>query len=200
MSSRPATRSHRHGTGGAEAAKGSWPYAPFSRVRLEELSWSVLGLYGPRAREYFGDLEHQSREIEIEGRVLLSVGVAFPVPATILIGPQKTSPRSEYLTRDRRHPRERRRLRDRPNRSRRPRFGADITPGNFPGESENSLERAVSFEKGCYLARRRWRGCITVAARTRSSTASSWSQVPWNRRRRDEILQGEKKLMAQSPQ
>ena len=74
---------------GAGAAKGILArYAPFSRVRLEELSWSVLGLYGPRAREYFGDLEeHQSREIEIEGRVLLSVGVAFPVPGYDLIGP-----------------------------------------------------------------------------------------------------------------
>src|SRR5918993_4872590 len=37
-------------------------YAPFSRVKLEELSWSVLGLYGPHAGEFFGDLgEHQSR-------------------------------------------------------------------------------------------------------------------------------------------
>ena len=44
-----------------------------------------------------------------------------------------------------------------------PRFGADITPENFPGESENSLGRAVSFGKGCYpgqetVARMHYRG------------------------------------------
>ena len=44
-----------------------------------------------------------------------------------------------------------------------PRFGTDITPENFPGESENSLERAVSFGKGCYpgqetVARMHYRG------------------------------------------
>jgi tRNA-modifying protein YgfZ len=44
-----------------------------------------------------------------------------------------------------------------------PCFGADITSENFPGESENSLERAVSFGKGCYpgqetVARMRYRG------------------------------------------
>jgi len=44
-----------------------------------------------------------------------------------------------------------------------PRFGVDITPENFPGESEISLERAVSFGKGCYpgqetVARMHYRG------------------------------------------
>ena len=43
-----------------------------------------------------------------------------------------------------------------------PRFGADITPENFPAEA-GILERAVSFEKGCYpgqetVARMRYRG------------------------------------------
>ena len=43
-----------------------------------------------------------------------------------------------------------------------PRFGSDITPENFPAEA-GILERAVSFEKGCYpgqetVARMRYRG------------------------------------------
>ena len=43
-----------------------------------------------------------------------------------------------------------------------PRFGADITPENFPAEA-GILERAVSFEKGCYpgqetVARMYYRG------------------------------------------
>jgi folate-binding protein YgfZ len=43
-----------------------------------------------------------------------------------------------------------------------PRFGADITPENFPAEA-GVLERAVSFEKGCYpgqetVARMHYRG------------------------------------------
>ena len=77
---------------GAEAAKEILGrYAPFSRVKLEDLSgsWSVLGLYGPQARGLLGRFElaeHQSREIEIEGRALLSVGVAVPVPGYDLIG------------------------------------------------------------------------------------------------------------------
>jgi folate-binding protein YgfZ len=43
-----------------------------------------------------------------------------------------------------------------------PRFGADITPENFPGET-GILDRAVSFKKGCYpgqetVARMHYRG------------------------------------------
>ena len=109
---------------GAEAAKGILArYAPFSRVRLEELPWSVLGLYGPRAREYFGDLEaeHESRQTEIEGRVLLSVGVAVPVPGYDLVGPpEDLAAVRRYLTATGATTRGHRRLRDRPHRSRRP--------------------------------------------------------------------------------
>ena len=57
---------------GAEAAKEILArYAPFSRVRLEELSdWEVLGLYGPRAAELLGDpdlAEHETKRAEIGG-------------------------------------------------------------------------------------------------------------------------------------
>jgi len=43
-----------------------------------------------------------------------------------------------------------------------PRFGADITPDNFPGET-GVLEKVVSFQKGCYpgqetVARMHYRG------------------------------------------
>jgi folate-binding protein YgfZ len=184
---------------GAGAAKGILArYAPFSRVRLEELSWSVLGLYGPRTREYFGDLEeHQSREIEIEGRVLLSVGVAFPVPGYDLIGPPEdlaavlrylTASGATLVSAD---AHETARIE-----AGVPRFGADITPENFPGESKNSLERAISFEKGCYpgqetVARMHYRGSPNKKL-YRFELEQDTTEPP---EAGDEILQGEKKLV-----
>ena len=155
---------------GAEAAKEILGrYAPFSRVKLEDLSgsWSVLGLYGPRAGELLGRLElaeHQSREIEIEGRTLLSVGVAAPVFGYDLIGPAETlgTVRGHLIETDATSAGP-----DTYETARIaagiPRFGADVTPDNFPGESAVSLERAVSFGKGCYpgqetVARMHYRG------------------------------------------
>jgi aminomethyltransferase len=184
---------------GAGAAKGILArYAPFSRVRLEELSWSVLGLYGPRASEYFGDLEeHQSREIEIEGRVLLSVGVAFPVPGYDLIGaPKDLAVVRGYLTASgatlvSADAYETARIE-----AGVPRFGADITPENFPGESKNSLERAISFEKGCYpgqetVARMHYRGSPNKKL-YRFELEQDPTEPP---EVGDEILQGERKLV-----
>ena len=144
-------------------------YAPFSRVKLEDLSgWTVLGFYGPdpaTIRDAHGLAEHKSAEVEmIDGIKLLTVGVATPVPGFEHIGPAG-------MTRAVRE-----RLigagaaaagRDACETARIaagiPRFGADITPDNFPGESERFLERAVSFGKGCYpgqetVARMRYRG------------------------------------------
>ena len=48
------------GAGAAREILGR--YAPFSRVKIEDLStedehWSILGLYGPRAAEMLGDLQ-----------------------------------------------------------------------------------------------------------------------------------------------
>jgi folate-binding protein YgfZ len=143
-------------------------YAPFSRVKLEELSdsWSVLGLYGPRAAGLLGDLglaEHQSKEIEIEGRALLCVGVAVPVSGYDLIGPEEAldAARGYLISRGATQADlatyETARIE-----AGVPRFGADITPENFPGET-GVLSRAVSFEKGCYpgqetVARMHYRG------------------------------------------
>src|ERR671916_2185284 len=55
---------------GAEAAKEILGrYAPFSRVKLEDLSdWEVLGIYGPRAMDLLGnpDLpEHETTRTQI---------------------------------------------------------------------------------------------------------------------------------------
>jgi folate-binding protein YgfZ len=185
---------------GAEAAKEILGrYAPFSRVRLEELAdWEVLGLYGPRAGEFFGDLgEHKSTEIEIEGQVLLSVGVAVPVPGYDLIGPHDalvtarghlvetgatTAGTDAYETA---------RIA-----AGIPRFGADITPENFPGESESSLERTVSFGKGCYpgqetVARMHYRGSPNKKL-YRFELEPGPMEPP---EAGDELLQGEKKLV-----
>jgi tRNA-modifying protein YgfZ len=144
-------------------------YAPFYRVGLEDLSdasWGVLGLYGPRA----GDLiegpdlaEHESAEVSLNGADLLAVGVAEPIRGYDLLGP------AEALAAARNHLRERGAV---PvglpaYETARvavgvPRFGSDITPENFPAEA-GVLERAVSFEKGCYpgqetVARMHYRG------------------------------------------
>ena len=154
---------------GVEAAKEILGrYAPFSRVKLEDLSdlWSVLGLYGPRASELLGDLglaEHQSEEIEIESRALLAVGVAVPVSGYDLIGPKEAldAARGHLISRGATRAGlaafETVRIE-----AGIPRFGADITPDNFPGET-GVLDRAVSFEKGCYpgqetVARMHYRG------------------------------------------
>jgi folate-binding protein YgfZ len=146
-------------------------YAPFYRVGLEDLSetaasWGVLGLYGPRA----GDLlegpdlaEHESVKVSLNGTDLLAVGVVVPVGGYDLLGP------ADALEAARNHLRERGAVAaglDVYEAARIeagvPRFGSDITPENFPAEA-GILERAVSFEKGCYpgqetVARMHYRG------------------------------------------
>jgi folate-binding protein YgfZ len=146
-------------------------YAPFYRVGLEDLSetaasWGVLGLYGPRA----GDLlegpdlaEHESVKVSLNGTDLLAAGVAVPVGGYDLLGP------ADALEAARNHLRERGAVAaglDVYEAARIeagvPRFGSDITPENFPAEA-GILERAVSFEKGCYpgqetVARMHYRG------------------------------------------
>jgi tRNA-modifying protein YgfZ len=143
-------------------------YAPFSRVKLEELpDWEVIGLYGPRARRLLGNLdlaEHQTVRTEIGGISVLVVGVAVPVGGYDLIGPADSlGAVREHLTLDGATPASPEALESARIAAGIPRFGADITPENFPGESENSLERAVSFGKGCYpgqetVARMHYRG------------------------------------------
>src|SRR5919107_3240976 len=65
---------------GAEAAREILArYAPFSRVKLEELSdWEALGLYGPDANSIsavgLGLAEHESKEVENSNIRLLTVG------------------------------------------------------------------------------------------------------------------------------
>jgi tRNA-modifying protein YgfZ len=154
---------------GAEAAKEILArYAPFSRVKLEELSdWEVLGLYGPRATGLLGNpelYEHETTRAEIGGVSVLVVGVAVPVSGYDLIGPPEAlaAARKQLIEAGASSAGadayETARIE-----AGVPCFGADITSENFPGESENSLERAVSFGKGCYpgqetVARMRYRG------------------------------------------
>ncbi len=147
-------------------------YAPFSRVKLEGLSevegsWSILGVYGPRAEDILGApklAEHESAHIEVDGTLLLAVGVAQPVPGYDLIGPANLlRAASENLTGRGAHPAGRDVYETARIKAGIPRFGADLRPENFPGECESFLERAVSFEKGCYpgqetVARMRYRG------------------------------------------
>jgi folate-binding protein YgfZ len=146
-------------------------YAPFSRVKVEDLSeadkpWGILGLYGPRAKELLDGLElaeHESAGVKLGGADLLAAGVAVPTPGYDLLGPADAlSTARDYLA-------ERGAARaslDAYETARIevgiPRFGADITPENFPAEA-GVLERAVSFEKGCYpgqetVARMHYRG------------------------------------------
>lgn len=157
---------------GAAAAKEILGrYAPFSRVRVEDLSesdepWGVLGLYGPRAAALLGDLrlaEHESKELEVGDAPLLAAGVAVPVAGLDLIGPSSTLEAARVhllglgVTFASPDAYETARIE-----ACIPRFGADITPENFPGET-TILDRAVSFKKGCYpgqetVARMHYRG------------------------------------------
>src|SRR5215211_6200418 len=186
---------------GAEAAgEILGRYAPFSRVKLEELSdWQVLGLYGPRAAGMLEDLdlaEHETKQAEIGGASVLVLGVAAPVGGYDLIGLPDT------LNTIRGHLVERGAVlgnHDAYETARIeagvPRFGADITPENFPGESEGSLQRAVNFGKGCYpgqetVARMHYRGSPNKKL-YRFELEPGPMEPPQTG---DEILQGERKV------
>ena len=146
-------------------------YAPFSRVKLENLSelegrWGVLGLYGPRAEEILDGprlSEHESSEVWVAGATLLAAGVAHPVPGYDLLGPvDALRGIREYLTQRGAVPAGLDAFDTARIVAGVPRFGADISPDNFPGEC-GILERAVSFKKGCYpgqetVARMYYRG------------------------------------------
>ncbi|MDQ4105857.1 MAG: hypothetical protein M3157_01605 [Actinomycetota bacterium] len=146
-------------------------YAPFSRVKMEDLSgyaapWAVLGLYGPRAAGLLGDPkldEHETRGLEIADIPLLAAGVRHPAPGFDLIGP------ADRLQEARRHlvesgavPAGVQAYETLRVQTGTPRFGPDITTENFPADA-GILERAVSFTKGCYpgqetVARMHYRG------------------------------------------
>ena len=151
---------------GEEAAKEILGrYAPFSRVKIEETLLGVLGLYGPRAKDFLEIklAEYETTEIELEGLSLLVTGVEVPVPGYDLICPADgLGSTREYLIENGAVPAARDAYETARIEAGVPRFGPDITPDNFPAES-GILERAVSFEKGCYpgqetVARMHYRG------------------------------------------
>jgi tRNA-modifying protein YgfZ len=154
---------------GAEAAvQILGRYAPFSRVKMEKLpEWGVLGLYGPHANDLLEvpDLaEHEAKQVEIYGIPVLVVGVAVPVAGYDLIAPSDALDEVRgYLTGRGATAADPAAYDAARIEAGIPRFGTDITPDNFPGESTNVLERAVSFGKGCYpgqetVARMHYRG------------------------------------------
>ena len=146
-------------------------YAPFSRVKIEDLStgdepWSILGLYGRRAGELLGGLrlaEHESAYVEAGGVTLLAVGVATPSPGFDLLGTTGAlNAAREHLVRAGARPIGLDAYETARVEAGIPRFGVDIIPENFPAEA-GILERAVSFSKGCYpgqetVARMHYRG------------------------------------------
>ena len=143
---------------GAGAARGILGrYAPFSRVEIEDLSangsWGILGLYGPRARELLDELrlaEHESAEAEVGDTKVLAAGVAAPVPGFDLLGLEEALRAArEHLKRAGAEPVSPEAYETARIEAGFPRFGADITPENFPAEA-SILDRAVSFSKGCY--------------------------------------------------
>jgi tRNA-modifying protein YgfZ len=128
---------------------------------------------------------------------LLSVGVAFPVPGYDLIGPpEDLAAVRRYLTASGATTVDAYAYETARIEAGVPRFGADITPENFPGESNNSLERAISFEKGCYpgqetVARMHYRGSPNKKL-YRFELEPGPMEPPETG---DEILQGERKLV-----
>src|SRR5919112_4997182 len=143
------------GTGAAREILGR--YAPFSRVEIEDLSangsWGILGLYGPRARELLDELrlaEHESAQAEVGDTKVLAAGVAAPVPGFDLLGLEEALRSArEHLKRAGAEPVSPEAYETARIEAGFPRFGADITPENFPAEA-SILDRAVSFSKGCY--------------------------------------------------
>ena len=189
---------------GAEAAKEILGrYAPFSRVRLEELSdWETLGLYGPRATELLGNpdlAEHETTWAEIGGASVIVTGVAVPLGGYDLIGPAEALDAArEHLIGAGAAPGSRDAYETARIEVGIPRFGTDITPENFPGESESVLGRAVSFGKGCYpgqetVARMHYRGSPNKKLHRFELEPGSMEPPGVG----DEILQGEKKLVGQ---
>jgi folate-binding protein YgfZ len=157
---------------GAAAAKELLGrYAPFYRVEIEDLSeadapWGILGLYGPRAKELLADLElaeHETAQKTVGGAAVLAAGVSVPVSGYDLLG-LATALRAvrDHLAGRGAVPAGLQAYEAARVVAGIPRFGSDITPENFPAEA-GILERAVSFEKGCYpgqetVARMHYRG------------------------------------------
>jgi folate-binding protein YgfZ len=144
------------GAGAAREILGR--YAPFSRVEIEDLSangsWGILGLYGPRAHELLDELrlaEHESAEAEVGDTKVLAAGVAAPVPGFDLLGLEEAlrAAREHLLKRAGAEAVSPEAYETARIEAGFPRFGADITPENFPAEA-SILDRAVSFSKGCY--------------------------------------------------
>ncbi len=146
-------------------------YAPFYRVEVEDLSeadapWSILGLYGSRTGELLDGLElaeHETAQKTVGGATMLATGVAVPVPGYDLLGPADALRTvRDYLAGRGAVPASFHAYETARIKTGIPRFGSDITPENFPAEA-GILERAVSFEKGCYpgqetVARMHYRG------------------------------------------
>ncbi len=152
------------GAGAAKEILGR--YAPFSRVTLEELDgWDLLGLYGPRARRLLGleIEEHEAAAAEVGGAPLLAAGVSHPVAGYYLLGPAGAiSAARKHLAANGARPAGFLAFEAARVEAGIPRFGADVSPENFPAEA-GLLERAVSFHKGCYpgqetVARMHYRG------------------------------------------
>jgi len=191
------------GAGAAKEILGR--YAPFSRVALEDLSsgdeaWSVLGLYGPLAEGLLENpdlAEHETTRMEIGGVTVLVAGVSAPVAGYDLIGPANSlNTIRERLTGAGATPAGRDAYETARIIASIPRFGADITPDNFPGESESFLERAVSFGKGCYpgqetVARMHYRGSPNKKLYRFELEPGSMEPPEAG----DEILQSEKKVV-----
>jgi tRNA-modifying protein YgfZ len=187
---------------GAEAtAEILGRYAPFSRVKLERLpDWKVLGLYGPRAAELLERpdvAEHGTKQVKIDGIPVLVVSVAVPVVGYDLIAPSDTLDEIRGLLIGRGAvPAVHAAYETARITAGIPRFGTDITPDNFPGESKNVLERAVSFGKGCYpgqetVARMHYRGNPNKML-YRFELESGHTEKP---KEGDEIFQGEKGMV-----
>lgn len=151
---------------GAEAARSILGrYAPFSRVKLEGTNLAVLGLYGPKAKELLGlELaEHGSGEVRIGDTKVLAVGVSAPLSGCdFLVAEENVRSMRKHLESLGASSASLEEYETVRIESGMPRFGADMTPENFPGEA-GVLERAVNFKKGCYpgqetVARMHYRG------------------------------------------
>ncbi|MGI8650639.1 MAG: YgfZ/GcvT domain-containing protein [Rubrobacter sp.] len=153
-------------TEGAEAATETLRrYAPFSRVKIEETSLVVLGVFGPEAGSVLPvfPAENASSRVEIGGCDTLVYGVSLPATGVgIIAEAQDSSGITEFLSHSGAEVMSEEHYETARIHRATPKFGADITQESFPAEALLE-ERAVDFKKGCYpgqetVARMHYRG------------------------------------------
>ena len=142
-------------TGPAEAVlKHLRTYSIGREVAIEDVSdrWAILSVIGPRAGEVSGfeglSPEHAQRHREWNGVEVLAIATDLGLDLVAMA--EQTEHLGELLSAAGAAPVSEAAAEILRVESGRPRFGVDMGPESMPAEAEIE-ERAVDFEKGCYI-------------------------------------------------